>query len=196
LHDTFDTLIDSFVRDNIGIADGFLSAPLAAHLRDNLHRNFATRLLRQAGTGNDKGAAYDMAVRGDMIYWLDRRHEDQYENEFLDLIDDFIRYLNETCYTGITGYEFHYALYAEGSFYRRHIDQFRSDGSRQYSMIMYLNLDWQLADGGHLCVHQGGDQQHISPDSGKGIFFKSSELEHEVLRTHRPRMSITGWLKK
>ena len=25
--------------------------------------------------------------------------------------------------------------------------------------------------------------------------FKSSELEHEVLVTNKPRMSITGWLK-
>jgi SM-20-related protein len=31
--------------------------------------------------------------------------------------------------------------------------------------------------------------------SGKSVFFKSSELVHEVLTTNKPRMSITGWLK-
>ena len=159
-------------------------------------RLFASKLMRHAGTGNDSLAIHDDAMRGDMIYWLDRSHDDVYENQFLDLMDRFVLYLNATCYTGITAYEFHYALYEEGSFYKKHFDQFRTDGSRQYSMIMYLNADWLPADGGELCIHQGDEQQHISPDSGKGVFFKSSELLHEVLYTHKTRMSITGWLKR
>ncbi len=110
-------------------------------------------------------------------------------------MDRFVLYLNETCYTGITGYEFHYARYGEGSFYKRHLDQFRNDGSRQYSMIMYLNADWQVADGGELCIYQDGLPRNISPEEGKSVFFRSSEMEHEVLLTHKARMSITGWLK-
>jgi Rps23 Pro-64 3,4-dihydroxylase Tpa1-like proline 4-hydroxylase len=51
--------------------------------------------------------------------------------------------LNATCYTGITDYEFHYTLYEKGSFYKKHFDQFRNNDSRQYSMIMYLNTNWQ-----------------------------------------------------
>jgi SM-20-related protein len=31
--------------------------------------------------------------------------------------------------------------------------------------------------------------------NGKGVFFKSGELEHEVLLANKMRMSITGWLK-
>ena len=37
--------------------------------------------------------------------------------------------------------------------------------------------------------------QTISPQNGKCVFFKSSELPHEVLMTNVPRLSITGWLK-
>ncbi len=151
--------------------------------------------MKQAGTGNEANAAIDQAVRGDMIYWLDRSHGDQHENAFFDLMDSFVTYLNASCYAGITGYEFHYALYGAGSFYRRHLDQFHSDDSRQFSMIMYLNADWQQGDGGELCIHKNDIQQNISPDSGKVVFFRSSALEHEVLMTHKPRMSITGWLK-
>ena len=62
-------------------------------------------------------------------------------------------------------------------------------------MIMYLNEDWQLSDGGELCIHHKESLQHISPENGKIVFFKSSEIEHEVLLSHKPRMSITGWLK-
>ncbi|MCX6313298.1 MAG: 2OG-Fe(II) oxygenase, partial [Sphingobacteriales bacterium] len=72
---------------------------------------------------------------------------------------------------------------------------FRNNDSRKYSMIMYLNAYWKLADGGELCIHDEGKEQHISPLNGKSVFFKSNELEHEVLMTHQPRMSITGWLK-
>ena len=190
----FDTLIDSFVRDQVGIAENFLSVPLAAHLKDNLNILFASHLLRPAGIGRDTIQEHDTTIRGDMIYWLDRRHGNVHENEFLDMIDAFVIHLNSTCYTGITGYEFHYTLYGEGSFYHRHLDRFRSSDARQYSLIIYLNDDWQKADGGELCIHHSDHEQNISPVSGRGVFFRSQDLEHEVLLTHRPRMSITGWL--
>lgn len=190
----FDTLIDSFVRDHVGIAEDFLSVPLAAHLRDNLNILLGSHLLRPAGIGRDAIQAHDSTVRGDQIYWLDRRHGNIYENEFLDMIDQFVIHLNSSCYAGITGYEFHYAHYAEGSFYHRHLDRFRSSDARQYSLIMYLNEDWQKADGGELCIHHRDHDQTISPLSGRGVFFRSQDLEHEVFLTHRSRMSITGWL--
>ncbi len=169
---------------------------LAAHLRENILGLNISKQLRSAGTGNETKLVHDKLFRSDVIYWLDRSHNNEYENEFFDLIDNFISYLNETCYTGITGYEFHYTLYEAGSFYKTHLDQFRNNDSRQYSMIIYLNENWQQNDGGELCIHQNNMRENISPNNGKAVFFKSSELEHEVLITHRPRMSITGWLKK
>lgn len=191
----FDTLIDSFIDNNVGIAEHFLSDDLSAHLKNNLNSLYTNKLLLSAGTGNDTEVAHNKSVRGDSIYWLDRKHNDPWENDFFDLMDKFVSHLNSTCYTGITGYEFHYALYEEGSFYKKHLDQFRNNESRKYSMITYLNTDWQEHDGGELCVHQNGSTQNISPVNGKSVFFKSSELEHEVLVTNKPRMSITGWLK-
>ncbi len=62
-------------------------------------------------------------------------------------------------------------------------------------MIMYLNAGWQQGDGGELSIHHSSGVQNVAPISGKSVFFKSSELEHEVLVTNKPRMSITGWLK-
>jgi len=191
----FDTLIDSFINDKVGIADHFLSESLAAHLKENLGNLFKDQLLLSAGTGNESVVSHDKLVRSDKIYWLDRKHNDIHENNFFDLMDSFVSYLNSTCYTGITGYEFHYTLYEKGSFYKKHLDQFRNNGSRQYSMIMYLNSDWQEIDGGELRIYHGDILQNISPVNGKSVFFKSSELEHEVLLTTTNRMSITGWLK-
>lgn len=149
-----------------------------------------------AGTGQDTKAGQNKLFRSDIIYWLDRKHNNVYENLFFDLMDEFVCHLNETCYAGIQSYEFHYTLYETGSSYKKHLDQFRNNDSRKYSMIMYLNDGWQEKDGGELCIHHEGQAlQHIAPSNGKIVFFQSNELVHEVLITNKPRMSITGWLK-
>lgn len=191
----FNTLIDSYIDNKVGIAENFLNEALAFHLKANLTALYSKKLLLSAKTGNDAAIVQNDRVRSDKIYWLGREHDDPHENSFFDLMDEFVSYLNMTCYTGITGYEFHYTLYEKGSFYKKHLDQFRNNESRQYSMIMYLNAGWKDVDGGELCIHHGSGRQNISPVNGKSVFFKSSELEHEVLLTNKPRMSITGWLK-
>ena len=191
----FNTLIDSFIDDKVGVTENFLSEALAAHLKENLKTLYQEKMMQSAGTGNDTLVVHNKLVRSDMIYWLDRSHNNIYENQFFDLMDSFVSYLNSTCYTGITGYEFHYALYEEGSFYKKHIDQFGNNTSRQYSMIMYLNTNWMENDGGELCIYHLDSIQNITPVNGKSVFFKSSELAHEVMLTNKPRMSITGWLK-
>lgn len=191
----FNTLINSFIENKVGISENFLSETLSGNLEKNLTRLNMEKQLLSAGIGNDKHVVHDKSFRSDIIYWLDRKHNDQYENDFFDLMDSFVTCLNRTCYTGITGYEFHYTLYEKGSFYKKHLDQFRNNSSRQYSMIIYLNKNWQKEDGGELCVHHTDHRQNIAPENGKAVFFKSNELEHEVLPTYAPRMSITGWLK-
>ncbi|QIL41235.1 2OG-Fe(II) oxygenase [Pedobacter sp. HDW13] len=191
----FDCLIDSFIEDKVGIAENFLNVSLAAHLKNNLTRLFENKALLNAGVGNSAVINQDKLIRSDVIYWLDRKHQNKHENDFFDLMDEFVEYLNRTCYTGITGYEFHYTLYESGTFYKKHIDQFQNNGSRQYSMIMYLNADWRIEDGGELRIYHQDEEQDIAPNNGKSVFFKSSDLAHEVLLTYKQRMSITGWLK-
>ncbi|WP_240049225.1 2OG-Fe(II) oxygenase [Mucilaginibacter psychrotolerans] len=195
LEQTFSDFVDSYLDTHVGISENFLSTALSGHLKDNLVCLFENKLLLAAGTGNETLVAHNKLVRGDSIYWLGREHNDPHENSFFDLMDEFVEYLNRTCYTGITGYEFHYNLYEEGAFYKKHIDQFQQNGTRAYSMIMYLNADWVLADGGELCIHHAGREQLIAPTNGKSVFFKSSEMAHQVMQTNKARMSITGWLK-
>ena len=191
----FDVLINSFIDNKVGIADDFLNKPLAALLKENLIALYADKQMLAAGIGNNTALQHDKLIRSDRIYWLDRSHDNPSEIAFFELMDSFVSYLNSTCYTGITGYEFHYALYEKGSFYKKHLDQFKNNTSRAFSMIMYLNVDWQEKDGGELCIYHSDHQQLIAPINGTCVFFKSSELEHEVLMTHQPRLSITGWLK-
>ncbi len=195
LQDIFDSFIDSYIENKIGISNSFLSEALALQLKVNLEERYKHQFFKPAGIGNDETVNQNKTIRSDKIYWLDRSQGNEAECIFFDLIDTFTLHLNTTCFTGITGYEFHYALYEAGSFYSKHLDQFRNNSSRQFSMIMYLNENWLPGDGGELCIHQNNTVQNIAPEMGTSVFFKSSELLHEVLVTNKLRMSITGWLK-
>jgi SM-20-related protein len=193
---SFETLIASYIENKVGIANHFLSDGLCQHLKANLETLNTNNLLLKAGVGNDSKLQHNSLIRSDTIYWLDKKHNNIYENEFFEKIEAFIEYLNQSCYAGITDYEFHYSLYEAGDFYKKHLDQFQDNSSRQYSMISYLNANWETKDGGELQIYQTNNNQTIAPTQGKTVFFKSNELEHEVLVTNERRMSVTGWLKR
>jgi SM-20-related protein len=196
LNPNFDLLIDSYLESNVGITANFLTPALSAGLRKNILQLQQDEMMSAAGIGNDEIKDPNQKMRSDQIYWIDKKHENSFENEFLTLAEDFIERLNETCYTGINSYEFHYAVYEEGSFYKRHKDRFVNDSNRKYSLISYLNNDWLEEDGGQLLVYQNGEAQKIQPHAQTAVFFKSDETEHEVVRANRSRMSVSGWLKR
>ncbi len=195
MKNSFEALIATYIENKVGISEHFLSTDLANNLKQNLLTLNQDSLLMAARIGNSEKLSYDGAIRSDSIYWLDKKHNNAFENEFFAQIEEFILYLNQSCYAGITGYEFHYSLYESGDFYLKHLDQFKNNSSRKYSMISYLNSNWKESDGGELLIHQLNNNQKISPTQGKTVFFKSDELVHEVLVTQNTRMSITGWLK-
>lgn len=196
MEDCFETLISSYLDTKVGIVADFVSEELAQHLIDRLFALKEQNLLKAAGIGNVAKLTHNAEIRSDAIYWLDRNNNNEFENAFLDQIDAFVSYLNRSCYTGITGYEFHFALFDKGSFYRKHLDQFQNNSSRQFSMITYLNQNWQPEDGGELCIYDKDKVQKVAPTNRKTVFFKSDELVHEVLETNKARLSVTGWLRR
>jgi len=193
---SFEELIASYIDNKVGISKDFLSEALANNLKDNLLNLYKSEELKSAGIGHFGTFAKNKEIRSDVIYWLDKKNNNPFEMEFFALIEDFINYLNRECFTGIKSYEFHYALYKPGAFYKKHFDQFQDTSNRQFSMITYLNVDWKEGDGGELKIYEDNKFQTISPTNRKTVFFKSNELEHEVLETNQLRLSITGWLRK
>ena len=195
MNEQFDLLIDSYLINNIGIAPGFLTEELSAGLQQNIIQLQKDELMTAAGIGNEQVKDTTQQMRSDKIYWLDKKHGNLFENEFLQLAENFIERLNNTCYAGINAYEFHYAVYEEGSFYKRHKDQFKNNNQRKFSLITYLNKNWLATDGGQLQIYQNDTMQQVQPHSQTAVLFKSDETEHEVIKANRSRMSITGWLK-
>lgn len=196
MNNPFDLLIDSYLEKKVGIDTCFINESLCKGLLQNILQLQTDKLMMAAGIGNNEVKDSAQKMRGDKIYWMDKSHKNIFEQEFLQLVEDFIDRLNSTCYTGINDYEFHYAVYEEGSFYKRHKDQFKNDSNRKYSLINYLNENWLEEDGGQLSVYQDGLVQNILPQSQTAVFFKSDEMEHEVAKANRIRMSISGWLKR
>jgi SM-20-related protein len=196
MNSQFDLLIDSYLDSKVGIDGSFLNEALSNGLQQNILQLQQEELMTAAGIGNDGLKDPNQKMRGDKIYWLDKNRGNHYEQQFLRLIEDFIDHLNSTCYTGINAYEFHYAVYEEGSFYKRHRDQFKNDSDRKYSLINYLNKNWLEEDGGQLLIYQNEETRQILPQSQTAVFFKSDEMEHEVAKANRRRMSVSGWLKR
>jgi SM-20-related protein len=192
----FDLLIDSYLDNKVGIDTDFFNEDLSIGLQQNILQVQKDDLMTNAGIGNAAARDTGQTMRKDKIYWMDKSSDNKFEQEFLRLVENFIEYLNRTCYAGINGYEFHYAVYEQGSFYKRHRDQFKNDCDRKFSLINYLNNDWQEEDGGQLLVYHDKAVQKILPHSQTTVFFKSDEMEHEVTKANRSRMSVSGWLKQ
>ena len=196
MHGKFEELIGSFVDTKIGLCEHFLTRDLAMNLQEKLLNLDRNNQMIPAGIGNQRVKDPKQKMRGDKICWIDNKSTDVTERAFLNQIEAFILYLNDSCYEGINDYEFHYALYETGSSYKKHVDQFQNNSERKYSMIHYLNTNWLKGNGGELCIYNNDHTHMISPRMQKAVFFKSDECEHEVCESFTPRMSITGWLKK
>ena len=192
----FDILIDSYLENKVGIDTSFLGLELSSGLEQNIKDLQHDDSMVPAGIGNNSLKDHEQKLRGDKIYWMDKSHDNIFEQEFLHLVENFIEHLNRTCYTGINAYEFHYAVYEEGSFYKRHKDQFKNNNTRKFSLINYLNKNWLEEDGGQLNIFHTTEVQHISPEAQTAVFFKSDEMEHEVTLSNKERMSVTGWLSR
>ena len=192
----FDELIDSYLENEIGIHTHFLHPALIKGLQANILQLQKENLMFPAGIGNRGIKDDNQQMRGDQIYWMDAGHDNLFEQEFLQLATDFMLQMNRTCYTGMNDFEFHYAHYQTGTGYKPHTDQFANDNHRQFSLINYLNDDWEEKDGGALWAHAADGIQKISPDAGKTVLFNSETMLHEVKPSTRSRMSITGWLKQ
>jgi SM-20-related protein len=195
----YEPLIDGLLTEGYGIMDNFLSPSEVTALRTCLRNRREAGQFRLAGVGNGQ-VTVTAAIRGDEILWLDATTATDDEASFLERIGQFVQYINQTCYLGLREYEFHYALYPTGTFYKRHLDRFRSDSRRKLSVVCYLNADWQESDGGQLAMYLPGDdgserQITVTPVGGRLICFDSGQLEHEVFPATRERLSVTGWLK-
>lgn len=102
----FNTLIESYIANSVGIDKAFMCERLSKGLQQNIKQLQLNNTMADAGIGNANIKDSNQKMRGDKISWLDKNNNNVFEQEFLSLAEDFIGHLNSTCYTGINSYEF------------------------------------------------------------------------------------------
>ena len=196
----YEKIISDLLDQQYSVIENFFSLAEVEQLRNSLLDRYEEDNFKKAAIGNRTNEIVAKTIRGDFILWLNEAEAGDAEKAFFARINDFVEYLNKTCFMGILQKEFHYALYPEGTFYKRHLDTFQNDDRRKLSLVCYLNeQDWKPEYGGELVIYkeENGVEKPVSlyPFPGRVVIFESQLLEHEVKPVKTERLSITGWLK-
>jgi SM-20-related protein len=190
----YDAIADGLASDGISVVDDFLSIDeISAICGEDDFKNGMLRFKR-AGIGQAQEKQINEGIRGDYIQWIDPSAASEAIQIYLDRISQLRMFLNQSLFLSLKDAEIHKTIYPPGSFYKRHLDQFKKDDHRKLSVICYLNDDWKEVDGGQLRVYFPNDSKDYFPLAGRLVCFRSDLLEHEVLPTQRARMSLTGWM--
>ncbi|MFD1094598.1 2OG-Fe(II) oxygenase [Salegentibacter chungangensis] len=196
----YERIISELQDKQYCVVEEFFTREEVAELRKSLWEKYQEDHFKKAAIGNKTNEVIYKEVRGDFIKWLNEAEAGKAEQLFFDKLNALVTYLNRTCFLGILTKEFHYAVYPEGTFYKRHLDTFQNDGRRKLSLVCYLNdEDWKPENGGELVIYTEEKGQEVPvklyPFPGRVVIFESQVLEHEVKPVKTERLSITGWLK-
>jgi SM-20-related protein len=147
---------------------------------------------KKAGTGRSKNI--NEGIRGDFIQWIDRATASDEVKVYLTRLEELRLYLNRSLFLSLKDFEVHTTVYPAGSFYKRHLDQFKASDHRKLSVICYLNKDWVEEEGGQLRMFLDEGVKDVFPVAGRLVCFRSDQIEHEVVPAIRERLSLTGWM--
>ena len=134
-------------------------------------------------------------IRGDCTCWLPEPLFPA-ETALMSTLEQLRLALNRHATLGLFDLELHYARYAPGAGYARHVDQPQGRDQRRVSVVLYLNSEWDVAHGGSLRIFDGAvARRDVEPIGGRMVCFLTAGLEHEVLPSSRARLSVTGWFR-
>jgi SM-20-related protein len=174
---------------------GYLDTQRCAVLRAEAESLRAAGCFRAAGIGQVAERRGD--IRSDELLWIEPELAPQASTLLQREFEALRLAVNAATFLGLHEFEGHYAAYPSGASYARHLDQFRGDGRRVVSVVLYLNEAWGAADGGELKLYpENGEAVMAMPVAGTLVCFLSDRLPHEVLPARRLRLSLTGWFRR
>jgi SM-20-related protein len=193
MNPVFDAIADGLAEHGYAVADQFLSQPEVNEILGSSDFE-ASDDFKKAGIGNKQSLQIQESIRGDYIKWLDHTNSSPSVQRYLGRLGELVQYLNQALFLSLKDVEVHMTVYPIGSFYKRHLDQFKKDDHRKLSVILYLNTNWKEEQGGQLRMYLPDQTKDLLPIAGRLVIFRSDEIEHEVLPALRERLSITGWV--
>ena len=193
---SFSTLIDDLARQGWAQQSLFAPTELTSALADECRTRAQNGALSPASVGRAQNQQVREAIRSDQIQWLEAG-QSAVCDRYLALLDELRLQLNRELYLGLEDFEGHFACYAPGAFYKRHLDRFRDDDRRTVSAVFYLNDHWLAEQGGAMRLYLADEQSHdVLPEAGTLVLFMSADMPHEVLPATRERLSLTGWFRR
>jgi SM-20-related protein len=189
-------ICDNLCTYGYHIIDDFLKLEHFKSLCQAAKEIYQQGFFRPALIGNSIHKQHNETIRTDEIHWLDDHLDDPATQAYFAQTKALAKILNQNLFLGLAEFETHFASYSPGSFYKRHVDQFKTNNARKISCVFYLNEEWQECFGGDLKLYNQENHliQTIFPQGNRFICF-NSELPHEVATTHKTRYSIAGWMK-
>jgi len=182
------------------VTDDFVAPLVVSHLRHEAEQAWERGAFRRAGIGRGRDLELRPEVRTDRVLWLDPAALSGAQQHYWQQLDEIRLAVNRTMFLGLYELEAHLAVYPPGTYYRKHLDQFRGLGLRELSCVLYLNHDWRADDGGVLRLYTEPDDAgvfvEVLPVGGRLVTFLSGRFLHEVLPARRERYSVTGWFKR
>lgn len=186
--------LDRFAQEELIIIDQFLPNNLAVQILQEAKYWQAEEAFKKAGIGHLEKLHIQENYRADKIKWINKEACLPATRQYMILLDELMQHLSREFFLSLKDFEAMYAIYPKGSFYKRHRDQFEQQAHRIVSLVLYLNEDWTVKDGGQLVIYKGDQNTTIAPIFNRLAIFKS-ELWHEVLPSQAERFSVTAWFK-
>ncbi|WP_339924698.1 2OG-Fe(II) oxygenase [uncultured Cyclobacterium sp.] len=195
-----DKVVQDLYEKGWSVVDNYISEAFRKDLLCEQKELLMHGQFRLAGIGSGETFAIKPEIRSDKVLWMDENLLTPIQEVYWNKMDRLKSAINQRCFLGLKSFEAHFAMYPQGSFYLRHLDQFQSVQYRIVSVILYLNDTWEESDGGELRMYftrpDGIEEyQDFFPVGGRLVVFLSGEIPHEVLPTAKERISITGWMK-
>jgi SM-20-related protein len=186
---------EGLMSGGIAVHDGFISDGRVGELIRCAGRRRDRGDFGGARIGADHRLQLRGDIRGDRTCWFAPPLFEE-ERALLRDLEQLRLELNRGGYLGLFDLELHYAWYARGTGYARHVDQPQGREQRIVSLVLYLNEGWTPDAGGELRIFDGNEARDIEPIAGRLVCFLTEGREHAVLTTGRDRLSISGWFRQ
>jgi len=195
----YNTLIDELAEKGWCVHDQVLTSSELSGLLNMCETLREQGEFIQAGVGRGNKLQVKTELRSDKVLWMKPEDSSEGTAPYYDFLEGLRLKFNQELYLGLDSWEGHFAIYPEGAFYKKHLDQHKDTQARQITVILYLNDDWKDSDGGQLRLYKDAECKEwidVEPQMGRLIVFLSERFWHEVLPANRERRSITGWFRK
>ena len=140
---TFDAILSALETQGWFVTDELLPSSLTQALLQEGQQRWDLGQFHDARIGRKQHLALAADIRGDSILWLDAEEQYPATQEIFELTGLMQQAFNRYFFLGLKHIELHYARYASGTGYSRHLDQHQNTFHRKNLCRLY-NFEYFL----------------------------------------------------